>query len=55
MTPIYSGLALVVLAQIIGIYALVTRKADFIFSIAVVCLVVAAAVLAGYGTYLKIG
>jgi hypothetical protein len=53
--PIYGGLALVVVAQIIGIYALVTRRADLVFSIVILGLVVAAAVLAGYGTYLRLG
>lgn len=53
--PIYGGLALVVLAQILGIYALVTHKADVVFSVVMVVLVVAAAALAGYGVYLRVG
>ncbi|HLI24176.1 MAG TPA: hypothetical protein VKU91_04420 [Acidimicrobiales bacterium] len=52
--PIYGGLALVVLAQIIGIYALVTRKADLVFTIVILAMVAAAAVLAGVGTYLSL-
>lgn len=55
MTPIYGGIALVVVAQILGIYALVTHKADLVFSALIVAMVLAAAALAGYGALLKLG
>ena len=32
MTPFYVAGALLVVAQILGIYALVSRKADFVFA-----------------------
>lgn len=54
MTLIYLGVALLVFAQVLGIYALVTRKADVIFAVCVVTLVVVAGVLAGYGAYTKL-
>ncbi len=38
-------------AQILGIYALVTRKADLIFAVVMVVLLVGAVVLGGYGVY----
>ncbi len=51
MTPIYAAGALLVVAQIMGIYALITRKADFIFAIVMAALLVCAVVLGGYGVY----
>ncbi len=54
MTPIYAAGGLLVLAQILGIYALVTRKADFVFAILMVVLLASAVVLGGYGVYAKI-
>ncbi|MDA8045353.1 MAG: hypothetical protein M0Z30_08965 [Actinomycetota bacterium] len=51
MTLIYLGAGLLVLAQTLGIYALVTRKADFIFAITMAVILVAAVVLGGYGVY----
>ncbi|MHB1929939.1 MAG: hypothetical protein ACYDEN_02295 [Acidimicrobiales bacterium] len=49
MTELYAAAGALVLAQLVGIYGLVTRKADLIFSIFMVLLVVAAVVLALYG------
>ena len=54
MTEIYAAVALLGVAQILGIYALVTRKADLIFAITMVVILVAAAVLGLYGIYGKL-
>ena len=54
MTLIYSAAGLLVLAQILGIYALITRKADFIFAVMMAVLLVSAVVLGGYGVYHRI-
>ena len=54
MTPIYAAGGLLVLAQLLGIYALFTRKADFVFAVLMVALLVFAVVLGGYGLYAKI-
>ena len=51
MTPIYAAGALLVVAQILGIYALVTKKADLIFAVVMGVLLVCAVVLGGYGVY----
>ena len=51
MTLVYAGAALLVLSQLVGIYALVSRKADLVFSIVVVGLLAAALVVGGYGLY----
>jgi hypothetical protein len=40
-----------VLAQCLGIYALKTRKADVLFSMCMVVLLVGAVVLGGFGAY----
>ena len=48
---LYAAGACLVIAQIIGIYGLFTRKADLVFSIWMAGLVVAAIALAGYGAY----
>jgi len=40
-----------ILAQILGIYALVTRKADLIFAVLMTILLGTAVVLGGYGLY----
>ena len=39
------------MAQLLGVYALITRKADLVFSIVMVGLLVAAVALGGYGLY----
>lgn len=49
MTVLYGAAAALVLAQLVGIYGLVTRKADLIFSLLMVALVVVAALLAVSG------
>lgn len=51
MTPIYAAAGILVLAQIMGIYALATRKADFIFAMFMAALLVVAVLLGGYGVY----
>jgi hypothetical protein len=51
MTPFYVAGAILVLAQIVGIYALVTRKADFIFALVMLVLVVAAVASGVDGAY----
>lgn len=51
MTTIYLAGVLLVVAQIMGIYALVTRKADLIFALTMTVLLVVAVVLGGYGVY----
>jgi hypothetical protein len=38
VTLVYSAVGLLVAAQLLGIYALVTRKADLVFSIVVILL-----------------
>ena len=54
MTLIYAAAGLLVVAQILGIYALVTRKADFIFAVVMAVLLICAVVLGGYGLYHRI-
>lgn len=54
MTPIYTAAGLLVVAQILGIYGLVTRKADFVFAIMMALLLAVAVVLGGYGLYHKL-
>jgi len=49
VTPFYLAGAVLVLAQVLGIYALVTRKADFTFALIMVVLVVVAIVAGVYG------
>ena len=51
MTPFYVAGALLVVAQILGIYALLTHKADLIFSLIMIGLVVAALVSGADGAY----
>jgi hypothetical protein len=51
VTTIYLAGVLLVVAQIMGIYALVTRKADLIFALTMTVLLVVAVVLGGYGVY----
>ena len=45
---LYVAGALLVVAQIVGIYGLRTRKADLLFSLLMGALVVAAIVIGGY-------
>jgi hypothetical protein len=51
---LYGAGTCLVLAQLIGIYALITRKADLIFAIVMGLLLLLAAVMAGAGIYHKI-
>jgi NADH:ubiquinone oxidoreductase subunit K len=46
----YVAIALVVVAQGIGIYGLITRKADLVFTLTVIGLLILAAVVAYFGT-----
>lgn len=47
----YAAGVCLVLAQILGIYGLVTRKADLIFAMAMVALLIGAIVLGGLAAY----
>jgi hypothetical protein len=49
--PFYVAGACLVVAQILGIYALVTRKADFLFAVVMVLLVVVALASGADGVY----
>jgi hypothetical protein len=49
VTELYAAAALLVVAQLVGIYGLKTRKADLLFSLVMVGLIVAAVALAGFG------
>ncbi len=51
MTPFYVAGALLVVAQILGIYALVSRKADFVFAGIMIVLVVVALASGADGVY----
>jgi hypothetical protein len=52
---LFGAGACLVLAQLLGIYALITRKADLIFALVMGVLLVLAAVFAGSYIYGKIG
>ena len=54
MSPIVAAGGLLVVAQILGIYALVTRKADLIFALVMGVLLLLAVVLGAYGVYHRI-
>ena len=45
------AVACLLAAQVLGIYALVTRKADLVFTLVMCALLVAAVSLGGYGLY----
>lgn len=51
MTDLYAAGVLLVVAQILGIYALLTRKADLIFALTMSAILLIAVVLGGYGVY----
>jgi hypothetical protein len=51
---LYAAGACLVLAQIVGIYGLITRKADFIFAVLMTTLLVVAVVIGGYEAYHKL-
>jgi hypothetical protein len=51
---LYAAGACLVVAQLLGIYGLVTRKADFVFAIVMGALLVGAVVMGGVGAYDRI-
>lgn len=51
MTDIYGAVALLVVAQLLGVYALITRKADLIFALTMVVVLVLAAALGYFGLH----
>lgn len=51
---LYAAAICLVLAQILGIYALWTRKADFIFALLMAILVLGAAGFAAFDVYHRI-
>jgi hypothetical protein len=51
VTLLYSALGCLVAAQVVGIYGLVTHKADLVFSACMVCLLVLSFVLGALGAY----
>jgi hypothetical protein len=51
MTLLYTAGGLLVLAQIVGLYGLKTRKADVIFTLVMAVLVVAAILVGGYEVF----
>jgi hypothetical protein len=54
VTDLYIAGALLVLAQLVGIYALKTRKADLLFSLLMAALAAAAIVLGAYGALYRL-
>jgi len=54
VTLVYSAGVLLVVAQLFGIYALVSRKADLLFAILLSAALVVAIGLGGYGLYHQI-
>jgi len=51
---LYAAGACLVVAQLVGIYGLVTRKADLIFATVMVALLFGAVVMGGVGAYHRI-
>ena len=51
MTPFYVAGVCLVVAQVLGIYALATRKADFTFALIMLLLVVVALASGADGVY----
>lgn len=49
MSALYAAAGVLVVAQVVGIYGLKSHKADLLFSIVMVVLVVVALALAAYG------
>jgi hypothetical protein len=54
MTPFYVAGILLVVAQATGIYALVSKKADFIFALVMIVLVVGALAAGADGAYTEL-
>jgi hypothetical protein len=52
---LWVAAACLVVAQVVGVYGLVTRKADLIFSIFMIILVAVSLVLGVIGAYRQIG
>lgn len=55
MTLLYLAVICLVVAQLIGIYGLVTRKADLIFSMFMVAMIVLSVTLGAFGAYQQLG
>jgi hypothetical protein len=51
---LYAAGAVLVLAQLVGIYALVTKTADLVFAVLVTGALVVAIAMGGYGVYHQI-
>jgi hypothetical protein len=51
VSAIYAAGILLVVAQLLGIYALVTHKADLIFALIMGFILIIAVILGGYGVY----
>lgn len=54
MSQLYLAGVFLVAAQLLGIYGLITRKADLIFSIVMVALLVVAVVMGGLAAYHRV-
>lgn len=54
MTPFYVAGACLVVAQVLGIYALVSRKADFVFALVMFALVLVALGSGADGVYTQL-
>jgi hypothetical protein len=52
---LYAAAACLVAAQILGVYGLVSRKADLIFSVLMIVLVIASVVLGVIGASQQLG
>jgi hypothetical protein len=51
---LYTAGICLILAQVLGIYGLITRKADLIFALVMAALLIAAVVIGGIGAYDRI-
>lgn len=54
MTPFYVAAACLVVAQVLGVYALISRKADVAFALVMFGLVVAALASGAEGVYTQL-
>ena len=54
MNLLYTAGVCLVLAQIVGIYGLITRKADLVFALVMAALLITALVTGGIGAYDRI-
>jgi hypothetical protein len=55
VTLLYAAVVCLVVAQLVGIYGLVTRKADLIFSLFMAMLVALSVALGAVGAYRQLG